>query len=98
MILPATATFRPDDGTPVGNALGDLNALLAAAAQLPGVSTVRAAVFFTPAPAYLDVLDATGANVPLNGDLATLEGTPQPGPLAELVAASLLTTTDSEGV
>ncbi len=98
MILSATATFRPDDGTPVGRALGDLNALLTAAAQIPGASAVRAAVFFAPAPAYLDVLDAEGAPVPAPPDLALLVGAAPSKPIAELVAASLMTADNAEGV
>ena len=59
---------------------------------------MRAAVFFAPAPAYLDVLDAEGAPVPAPPDLALLVGAAPAKPIAELVAASLMTTDDAEGV
>lgn len=90
MVLPDTTPFLPDDGTPVGRALGDLNALLAVAAATPGAAVVRVATFFVPSTAYVDLLDASGAPLAPGPDLVALEGAPPAATIAEFVAASLI--------
>ncbi len=90
MILPSDATFQPDDGTPVGQALGDLNALLAAVPQTPGAAFVRVTTYLCGAPATVDLLDANDAPLAAPPDLVALDGTPSPQLLAELIAAGLI--------
>lgn len=90
MILATDTTFQPDDGSPVGQALGDLNALLTAVPRTPETGFVRVAVFFGRGPACVDVLDADGAPLDPPADLVALEGSPPAATIAELVAAHLI--------
>ena len=83
-------SFRPDDGTDLGRALADLNALLAVAPTVPGVTVARAVTFLSGAPAWLNLEDHLGAPVELTLDLVVLDGIPAAKPIAERVAASLL--------
>jgi len=90
MLLPTDTTFHPDDGTPVGQALGDLNALLTALPRTPGTGFVRVAVFFGRGPACVDLLDADGAPLDPPADLVALVGDAAPAVVAEFVAAGLI--------
>jgi hypothetical protein len=90
MLLPSDTTFQPDDGTPVGQALGDLNALLATVPRTPGAAFVRVTTYFCGAPATVDLLDANDAPLDPPADLVALDGTPSPQLLAELIAAGLI--------
>lgn len=90
MLLPTDTTFHPDDGTPVGQALGDLNALITGVPRTPETGFVRVAVFFGRGHACVDVLDADGAPLDPPADLVALEGSPPAATIAELVAAHLI--------